>query len=717
MREDRHRPEPDPAPPRRARRAGALLRTAMLAASGGLLWWWVASHRVAPPLGPGWNARVVVLAGSGTPGMRDGDPFEAQFSDPFGVAVASDGSIYVSDAGVAQRIRRIAPDGAVTTVAGGSQGYADGPAATARFSTPSGLALGADGSLYVADTGNHVIRRLTPDGVVSTLAGALTPGYADGPARDARFDGPVGVAADAAGRVIVADTYNDRIRAVQTDGRVVTLAGSGVPGYVDGPAATARFDTPCGVAVDRAGNIYVADSGNGLVRLIAPSGDVSTMGPLPDDGLARPFGVAATGNGVVYVTDDRGRIVEIAPGAAARIVAGSRPGFADGAGADARFRSLTGIALAGEGRLVVVDARSALVRLVSAVSRQALRPPPPPAIQPAFDAAAFSREPLLWPIAPMDGPFEVTGTLGEPRGGEGKERFHAGVDIHADEGVVVRAIRSGTVTSPLAAGDFGTLNESIRVGPLAYVHVRVGRERSGALLDPARFKAAYDEAGGMTYVRVKRGARVSTGDPIGTANDFNHVHLNVGWPGEEHNPLRFRFVRFEDGVPPTIVRGGIRVFREDGEPLTARARGRLLVDGRVRVVADVWDQVDGNEPRRRLGLYALGYQVLRRDGTPAPGFERPRDTITFDRLVPGSDAARIVYASGSGIPFYGQRSTRLLYVVTNTLAAGVAAMGVWDASLLPPGDYILRIRAADAWGNAASTNRDLAVTIGSGVAP
>ena len=83
MREDRQRPEPDPAPPRRARRAGALFLTAMLAASGGLLWWWVASHRVAPPLGPGWNARVVVLAGSGTPGMRDGDPFEAQFSDPF----------------------------------------------------------------------------------------------------------------------------------------------------------------------------------------------------------------------------------------------------------------------------------------------------------------------------------------------------------------------------------------------------------------------------------------------------------------------------------------------------------------------------------------------------------------------------------------------------------------------------------------------------------
>lgn len=717
MREDRKKPAPDAAPPRRTRRAGAVLLVAILAAGGGFLWWWVASHRAAPPLAPGWDARVVVLAGSGTPGMRDGDIFQARFSDPFGVAAAADGSVYISDAGASQRIRRIAPGGAVTTIAGGPQGYADGPGAAARFSTPSGLALGPDGSLYVADTGNHVIRRIAPDGMVSTLAGALAPGYADGAGREARFDGPVGVAIDAGGRVIVADTYNDRIRAVQADGQVVTIAGSGSPGYQDGPAASARFDTPCGVAVDRAGNIYVADSGNGLVRLIAPSGDVSTIAPLPDDGLARPFAVAVTPDAVVYVTDDRGRVVEIVPGRAARIVAGSRPGFADGAGADARFRSLTGIALAGEGRLVVVDARSAIVRLVSAVSRQALLPPPPPAIKPEFDAAAFSREPLLWPIAPMDGPFEVTGTLGEPRGGEGKERFHAGVDIHADEGVLVRAIRSGTVTSPLAAGDFGTLNESIRVGPVAYVHVRVGRERGGALLDPVRFKAAWDEAGEMTYVRVRRGARFSTGDAVGTANDFNHVHLNVGWPGEEHNPLLFRFVRFEDRVPPTIVRGGIRLFREDGAPLTTRVLGRLLVDGRVRIVADVWDQVDGNEPRRRLGLYALGYQVLQRDGTPAPGFERPIETIRFDRLIPGTDAARIVYASGSGIPFYGQRSTRLLYVVTNTLAGGVASMGVWDASRLPQGPYTLRVLAADSWGNAASANRDLAITIGSGVAP
>ena len=674
-------------------------------------WWRLTSSPRQRPLGAGWAATVMVLAGDGNPGVLDGAAFSARFSDPFGVAAARDGTIYVADAGDAQRIRRIGPDGIVSTIAGGEQGYANGFGLSARFSTPSGLALAPDGTLYVADTGNNAIRRMTPDGMVSTLAGGLSAGYRDGPSNDARFNGPVGVAVDGAGRVIVADTYNDRIRAVQPDGTVTTLAGSAGVGYLDGALADARFDTPCGVAVDRAGNIFVADSGNGVVRMLSPAGDVSSVGPIPGDGLFRPIGIAVGPAGEVYVTDDRGRVVEITPGAGVRVVAGSRPGFADGAGMDARFRSLAGLALAAPGRVVVADARNSLVRLVAAQAELEVRVPPAPGINPTFDAGAFAREPMLWPLAPMDGPFEITGTLGEPRGPEGGERFHAGVDVHASEGAVVRIVRPGTVASPLAAGDFGTLNESVRIGPLTYVHIRVGRERHDELIDADRFVPAYDDEGRMMRMRVKRGARFSTGEPIGTANAFNHVHLNVGWPGEEYNPLLFRFVQFEDRVPPTIARAGVRVFREDGQPIKERRRGRLVIDGRVRVVVDAWDQVDGNERRRRLGLYTLGYQVLKRDGSPAPGFETVKDTIRFDRIQAGSDAARTIYASGSGIPFYGRRSTRLLYVVTNTLSGGVASMGAWDTGELPPGDYTLRIIAADMRGNVASANRDLAVTV------
>jgi sugar lactone lactonase YvrE len=683
----------------------------VVAAIAAGVWWRLTSPSRQRPLGAGWPATVIVLAGDGNPGVRDGAAFSARFSDPFGVAAARDGSIYVADAGDAQRIRRVSPDGIVSTIAGGEQGYANGLGPSARFSTPSGLALAPDGTLYVADTGNNAIRRITPDGVVSTLAGGLSAGYRDGPSNDARFNGPVGVTVDGGGRVIVADTYNDRIRAVQPDGTVTTLAGSAGVGYVDGPLADARFDTPCGVAVDRAGNIFIADSGNGIVRMLSPAGVVSSVGPIPGDGLFRPIGIAVGLVGEVYVTDDRGRVVEITPGAGVRVVAGSRPGFADGAGVDARFRSLGGLALAAPGRVVVADARNSLVRLVAAQAELEVRVPPAPGINPNFDAGAFAREPMLWPLAPMDGPFEITGTLGEPRGAEGGERFHAGVDVHAAEGTVVRTVRPGTVASPLAAGEFGTLNESARIGPLTYVHIRVGRDRHDHIIDADRFVPAYSDEGAMIRMRVKRGARFGTGEPIGTANAFNHVHLNVGWPGEEYNPLLFRFVQFEDRVSPTIARAGVRVFREDGQPITERRRGRLVIDGRVRVVVDAWDQVDGNERRRRLGLYTLGYQVLKRDGSPAPGFETPRNTIRFDRVQPGSDAARMIYAAGSGIPFYGRRSTRLLYVVTNSLSGGVASMGAWDTRELPPGDYTLRIIAADMRGNVALTNRDLAVTV------
>jgi hypothetical protein len=128
------------------------------------------------------------------------------------------------------------------------------------------------------------------------------------------------------------------------------------------------------------------------------------------------------------------------------------------------------------------------------------------------------------------------------------------------------------------------------------------------------------------------------------------------------------------------------------------------------VVVDAWDQADGNRPNRRLGLYALGYQVLHRDGTPAPGFESPVETIRFDRLG-GPNAAAIVFAAGSGIPFYGGRTTRFLYTVTNTFLDGVAREGFWDTTLHAPGDYVLRIWASDFHGNVATQNRDLAVRV------
>ena len=771
-----------------------------------------------------------VLAGNGILGWVDGAPDRARFSEPFGVAVAADRTVFVSDAGDSHRIRRISPRGDVTTFTGGGAGFVDGAAERARFSTPSGLALDANGTLYVADSGNHAVRRVTPDGHVNTLAGDGLAGYVDGPVGRARLNGPVGVAVDAAGRVIVADTYNDRIRIVDRDGQVRTLAGGDEPGHVDGTAFEARFDTPCGVAVDAAGRIIVADTGNGLLRIIAPDGQVTSLAPVV--GVEHPIAIAAAIDGGLYVADEGGTIVLLSPQGEPRLLAGGPPGFANGKGSEARFRRPSGLAVVGPDadrlaptfvgdglvrrawpsasgsshsrgsarsadreaaapfrplpplEVVIADAGNAVVRrLRPAVAGgssvlpwsndllEGVALPSSPRVFPAFDCDAFGRTPLLWPVAPLDGPHEVAGTFAEARGEPGQERFHAGVDVREVQGTPVRAVRDGIVASPISTGAFDTLNEWLRIGPVTYVHIRAGRiadpfgrgaslrrprapDRAAsrgpggsdgtmskaagrmpkadsqgpkAEIDLQRFAPVFDEAGALVRMRVKRGTRFATGDLVGSINAFNHVHLNVGWPGEEQNPLRFRLLRFEDHIAPTIAAHGVRLFDESWQPLNpdrviaapTRRRPRrtrslpptepVTVRGRVHVVVDAWDQADGNTPSRRLGLYALGYQVLDRSGVPVDGFERPRDTIRFDAMRRDQDAAKQVFASGSGIPVYGANRTQFLYVVTTAFRDGIATPGYWDTTALAPGEYVLRVSAADYSDNR--TTRDVKVTV------
>jgi sugar lactone lactonase YvrE/murein DD-endopeptidase MepM/ murein hydrolase activator NlpD len=688
------------------RRFVAVLLTVLVVAAAAVaayVWQRLQPPRI-PPLEPNWQATVAVLAGDGVPGTIDGEAWRARFSEPFGIAAAPDGTIFVTDAGQAHEVRRISPDGRVSTVAGG-------------FSTPSGLALAPDGTLYLADTGNHAIRRITPDRQIATVAGDGIPGYVDGPAHQARFNGPIGIAVARDGRIFVADTYNDRIRVIDVNGTVSTLAGSGRPGADDGVAEQASFDTPSGVAIDARGTLYVADTGNDMLRIVDQAGRVTTPAWAHGAGFFRPIGIAvgpsafaeatAGKDRELYVTDEGGRIVAIRPDGGIRTLAGGGVGFVDGKGTRAQFRRPSGVALLRPGHLVVADAANALVRVVAATSQVGLQPPTSPAIRPRFDAEAFGVVPLLWPVAPASGPHEIAGSFGEVRG-DRQERFHRGIDVRVEQGTPVYAVRDGIVSSPISNDGVDALDEWLRIGNLTYVHIRAGRTRR-ALLDSSRFVANYDGRK-LIRLRVKRGARFAAGDLIGTVNRFNHVHMNVGWSGEEHNPLLFRLVRFEDTVIPTIPADGIRVYDEAWSLQTRRVQKRLLLAGRVRVVIDAWDQADDNVPTRRLAPYELGYQVLNVDGSPAIGFETRRPSLRFDRVGLSPDAPPMVYGAGSGIPFYGGRRTRYLYIVTNRLEGGQTAEGFWDTDRMNPGNYILRGWAADVSGNVVV--RDLPVTIG-----
>ena len=446
----------------------AFVLVALAAAAAGVAWWRMSARDEMAPLDRDWAAVVTVLAGDGVAEWRDGEAYRARFSDPFGVAMAADGTVYVADGVGSHRIRAISVDGRVRTLAGGTRGFADGTGGDARFDTPSGLAIAADGTLYVADTGNNAVRRITRDGIVTTLAGDGTAGLQDGQGREARFNGPLGIAVDASGRVFVADTYNDRIRVVELDGIVRTIA------------ADIRFDTPSGVAVDAAGYVYVADTRNRTIQQIDPAWTSAV--PFGFAGLARPIGVATAPGGDVYVSDERGTIWSIHPDGSSRIVAGSVPGFHDGPGLEARFRRPSGVAVAGAGRLIVADAGNGLVRLVAAPSRLEFRAPPAPQIHPQFDVETFRALPLVWPIAPIEGPHEIAGTVGEARG-DGAERMHLGIDVRAEQGTLVHAVRDGVAASPTSLEAFGTLSETITLGPATYIHVRAGRARNNAVFD------------------------------------------------------------------------------------------------------------------------------------------------------------------------------------------------------------------------------------------
>jgi len=293
---------------------------------------------------------------------------------PEDVAVAPDGTLYVTDL-FNSRIRKIA-HGQVSTFAGnGKQDIADGNGDTAEFIFPFRIVMDSSGNLYTTDGVDPRIRKITPAADVYTFSGLAMPGFQDGKADIARFKQAAGgIAADARGGVYISDTYNHRIRKVTASGTVITSAGSGEPGALNAIGTAAQFNHPAGIAVDHNGTVYVADRANRRIRTITPDGQVAVFagsgvkGILDGPALIAQFDelqdLALDGKGNVYLTDDH-RVRKISIEGIVSTIAGSDAGYADGEGSAAKFNYPSGLDIDSNGNLYVADIMNNRVRKIS----------------------------------------------------------------------------------------------------------------------------------------------------------------------------------------------------------------------------------------------------------------------------------------------------------------------------------------------------------------
>jgi hypothetical protein len=352
--------------------------------------------RKLAPSGTNWT--VSTIAGlAGSIGGANGTNSIARFYYPIGITVDSATNLYVADK-FNNTIRKITQVGnnswAVTTIAGGSQynfGSTDGTGTNALFQLPYDVAGDGAGNLYVADGNNNEIRKISPSGtnwIVTTFAGSVTSGSADGTGSNAAFQEPQGVAVDSSGYVYVADTYNNEVREITTAGSVKTIAGStGSAGSANGTGSTARFNLPTGVAVDNAGNVFVADYDNDLIREITSLGEVSTIAGLAtvtgaNDGVGSdarfnfPIGLAVDANDNLYVADRyNNEIRRITSPGIVSTLAGNYyhtnihgayiGGFADGTGSSALFTYPEAVAVDANGNLYVADSANNAIRKIT----------------------------------------------------------------------------------------------------------------------------------------------------------------------------------------------------------------------------------------------------------------------------------------------------------------------------------------------------------------
>jgi hypothetical protein len=325
---------------------------------------------------------VTTLAGwPGSGGIVDGTGWAARFDAPGSVRLDASGNAYVADS-YNNTIRKITPAGVVTTLAGTARviGSSDGTGPAAHFNGPGGVATDSAGNVYVADSGNYTIRKITPAGVVTTLAGAAgSAGSVDGTGLAARFYDPQNLTVDSSGNIYVADGAGDTIRKVTPAGVVTTLAGTAnKAGSTNATGASARFNNPTGIAVDSAGNLYIADNGNNLIRKLSPAGVVTTLAGVAGrtgstDGVStaalfnQPAGLGVDSYGNVYIADyGNGTVREVTAVGNVTTIAGLANSFnnVNGLAATSRFEAPADIGMDAAGNLYVADPVDQTIRRI-----------------------------------------------------------------------------------------------------------------------------------------------------------------------------------------------------------------------------------------------------------------------------------------------------------------------------------------------------------------
>lgn len=619
--------------------------------------------------------------------------FNREFGEPFGVAVKND-VIYVSD-GQNGKILAVSPNGNVSAFVEG-------------LDTPSAIAFDKNGDLFVADSGSNSIKKIDQTKKVVTIAGADgQAGFADGDAASARFNGPIGIAVGDDGSVYVSDTYDDRIRVIR-NGLVSTLAGSG-RGFADGNGSLAKFNTPCGLALMPDGNLLVADLGNRRLRLVQPDGLVTTLagdgsgefrdGLLSSAGLVAPSAMAIDPVGSIYVADGNSiRVIRAGVFPVIETIAGNRRGLKDGFARSAEFNRPSGLTLDSKRNVIIADSDNQLVRILSdSETGKAI-------IKEEKERLRVSAEefrvaaPARWPYNQPNATREIAGTLGEIRGEIGPKNdlvwFHNGLDIAGSYGETARFVRDEKVLLPLAVENFGTLRELIRMPMLGYIHIRIGRDQTEKPFPDKRFQ--FDGIAKPTDVRVPRGTKFRAGEPIGTLNPMNHVHLIAGRSSAEMNALDALILPgISDNIPPTIEK--VTLFDENWHQIeTAPTNSRIKLAGKTRIVVRAYDRMDGNAERRRLGIYSAGYSVYKAGGEPVAD---RRDNIDFKRL-PDDRSVPFVYALGSKSGATGE--TIFNYIATNDVNADSYKEDYMDLTRYDAGQYLLRVFVSDYFGNTAT---------------